>query len=295
MHTEFHAHAEKITCYNQHMKIHVLNCGYIRISENLIETGGMMSDLRRAVLTPDPKRVELPVHAFLIEHRNGLFLIDTGLSRDISPAGEYDKKASEKVLTKHLAAVYHPYVPAGMAVHEQLASMGISPAELEAVIITNFDIDHVSGLKHVSDAGRIIVPEDEAYWSVRTKYRIRQNRELWEPYKIERLFFRGYLTGPMNKAIDVLGDGSLMMVSIPGYTDGQAGVKVSEKGRYAFIASDAAFSPDSWKRMKAPGLGANEALQLRTMRWLAKTAEDPACAGIFCTHDPALNHKVIEM
>ena len=162
------------------MKIHVLNCGYIRISENLIETGGMMSDLRHAVLTPDPKRVELPVHAFLIEHRNGLFLIDTGLSRDISPAGEYDKKASEKVLTKHLAAVYHPYVPAGMAVHEQLASMGISPAELEAVIITNFDIDHVSGLKHVSDAGRIIVPEDEAYWSVRTKYRIRQNRELWE-------------------------------------------------------------------------------------------------------------------
>ena len=223
-------------------------------------------------------------------------------SRDVlPPQHELDSEPvsqtvrRQAVLTKHLAAVYHPYVPAGMAVHEQLASMGISPAELEAVIITNFDIDHVSGLKHVSDAGRIIVPEDEAYWSVRTKYRIRQNRELWEPYKIERLFFRGYLTGPMNKAIDVLGDGSLMMISIPGYTDGQAGVKVSEKGRYAFIASDAAFSPYSWKRMKAPGLGANEALQLRTMRWLAKTAEDPACAGIFCTHDPALNHKVIEM
>ena len=277
------------------MKIHVLNCGYIRISENLIETGGMMSDLRRAVLTPDPKRIELPVHAFLIEHRSGLFLVDTGLSRDISHAGVYDRKASEKVLTKHLTAVYHPYVPAGMAVHEQLSSMGISPAELEAVIITNFDADHVSGLKHVSNAKRIIVPEDEAYWSVRTKYRIRQNRELWEPYRIRREFFRGHPVGPMKKAIDILGDGSLMMVSIPGYTDGQAGLMITGKGSYAFIASDAAFSPDNWKRMKAPGLGANEALQLKTMKWLAGTSEDPACKCILCTHDPALKQQIIEV
>ena len=78
------------------MKIYVLNCGYIRISESLIETGGIMNDLRRAVLTPDTQRVELPAAAFLIEHNSGLFLVDTGLSRDISPAGSYDRRASEK-------------------------------------------------------------------------------------------------------------------------------------------------------------------------------------------------------
>ena len=248
------------------MKIHVLTCGYIRISERLIETGGMMSDLRRAVLTPDTQRVELPVSAFLIEHKSGLFLVDTGLCRDISPEGVYDRKTSE-----------------------------IRPDELEAVIITNFDIDHVAGLKHVSDAGRIIVPEDEAYWSVRTKYRIRQNRKLWEPYNTERTFFRGYPAGPVNKAVDIPGDGSLIMVSVPGYTDGQAGVMVTDRGRYVFIAADAAFTPDNWKMMKAPGLGANEKLQLKTLRWLAKTAEDPACTDILCTHDPELKNKTIEL
>ena len=108
-----------------------------------------MSDLRRAVLTPDTQRVELPVSAFLIEHKSGLLLVDTGLCRDISPEGVYDRKTSEKVLSKHLASVYHPHVPDGMAIHEQLASMGIRPDELEAVIITNFDIDHVAGRKHV--------------------------------------------------------------------------------------------------------------------------------------------------
>ena len=277
------------------MKIHVLHCGNIRISERLIETGGIMSDLRRAVITPDSKRAELPVYAFLIEHSKGLFLVDTGLSRDISPAGVYDRRASEKVLTRHLAAVYHPYVPSGMAIHERLAAMGIRPEDLDAVIITNFDIDHVAGLKHVSDAKHIIVPEDEAYWSVRTKYAIRQNRDLWEPYGIERKFFRGHLLGPMNKAVDVTGDGSLMMVSIPGYTDGQVGVMASDKGRYVFLASDAAFSPENWKKMKAPGLGADRSLQIKTMKWLAKTAEDPACAGILCTHDSALRDVTIDL
>ena len=193
------------------MKIHVLICGYIRISKRMIETGSMLSDLRRAVLTPDHQRVELPAAAFLIEHKEGLFLVDTGLSRDISPAGVYDKRASEKVLSKHLAAVYHPYVPDGMAIHEQLASMGIGTDELDAVIITNFDIDHVAGIRHVSDAKKIIVPEDEAYWSVRTKYRIRQNRELWErllaamePHTVHFHWVKGHAGHPENERCDVL-------------------------------------------------------------------------------------------
>lgn len=271
-----------------------MRCGYIRISEKLIETGGMMSDIRHAVLTPDARRIELPVSAFLIEHKKGLFLVDTGLCRDISPAGVYDRKASEKVISAHLNAIYHPYVPAGMAVHEQLDALGIRPEDLDAVLITNFDIDHVAGIKHVSGAKRIIVPEDEAYWSVRTKYAVRQIRELWEPYRIERMFFRGRLEGPMNRAIDVLGDGSLMMVSIPGFTDGQVGVKVLEGGRYVFLASDAAFTPDNWKKMKAPGLGANADLQLKTLRWLAETSDDPVCTGILCTHDPHLEPHVLQ-
>lgn len=277
------------------MKIHVLNCGYIKISKRLIETGGIISDLSRAVLTPDAQRVELPVHAFLIEHASGLYLVDTGLCRDISPLGKYDRRASERVISKRLAAIYHPYVPEGMAIHEQLASMGISPADLMAVLITNFDIDHVAGLKHVAEAKKIIVPEDEAYWSVRTKYTLRQNRELWEPYITDRLFFRGHLIGPMNKAIDILGDGSLVMVSIPGYTDGQVGLKISDNGKYVFIASDAAFYPDNWIKMKAPGLGANEELQLKTLRWLSGTEEDDACECILCTHDPDLKRRTIEL
>ena len=38
--------------------------------------------------------------------------------------------------------------------------------------------------------------------------------------------------------------------------------------------------------LKAAGLGAEKGLQLKTLRWIAKTAEDPDCVKVLCSHDP---------
>lgn len=148
------------------MKIHVLKCGYIRIAKSLLYSGkGFLADLQKAAAAPDSLRVTLPVCAYLIEHPAGLFLVDTGWSRDLSPDGVYDPAAVRKELPAHLAALYRPYVPAGMAVNEQLASMNIRPEDLEAVLITHLDPDNVSGLKTVCNAKRIIVQRNVACWS----------------------------------------------------------------------------------------------------------------------------------
>ena len=266
------------------MKIHVLHCGYIRIARRLLDNGGRFStDIAKAMSTPDRDRVTLPVSVYLIEHPAGHYLVDTGWSRKPN-------------LPKHLGALYHPSIPDGMAVTDHLEKIGIRPEDIKAVLITHFDADHVDGLRSVSDAQRIIVPEDEAYWSVRTKYRIRQVRELWETVSYERMFYRGYLLGPMNKAIDITGDESIMMVNLPGHTDGQAGVIVRNGDRFVLLAADAAYSPYNWGKMRAPGLSADKNLQLKTLKWIAKTAEDPACMKVLCSHDPAEEHgKVYEL
>ena len=278
------------------MKIHILNCGYIRIHEDLPYGGGSaMTDLRKAVMAPDSRRVTLPVFAYLIEHPAGLFLVDTGWSRDISPDGVFDPKAVRKVLPAQLAAMYHPHVPKGMAVDEQLRQMGIKQEDIDVVLITHLDPDHVSGLRSVSRAKRIVIPEDEAYWSVRTKYRVRQPEMFWDIDGAERVFFRGHLLGPMNKAIDVTGDGSIMMVNLSGHTDGLCGVIVRNGEKYVLLASDAAVSARSWERMEAPGFAADPALQLKTLRWIAKEANDPACAAVLCSHDKEVKPGTIEL
>lgn len=277
------------------MKIHILNCGYIRIHEDLLYGGGnVMTDFRKAVMAPERKRVTLPVFSYLIEHPAGLFLVDAGWSREISPDGVYDPKAVRSVLPTHLAAMYRPYVPKGMAVDEQLRSMGIRQEDIDAVLITHLDPDHVSGLRSVSRAKRLVISEDEAYWSVRTKYRIRQPEQLWDIEGVERVFFRGHLLGPMNKAIDITGDGSIMMVNMPGHTDGLCGVVVRTKERFVILASDAAVSPRSWEMMEPPGFAADPALQFKTLRWVAKEANDTACAAVLCSHDKESKAETIE-
>lgn len=259
-------------------KIHVLHCGYIRIKKELLNNEGRFSiDITGAMITPDSHRITLPVSAYLIEHPTGLYLVDTGWSRDPD-------------LPRHLTALYHPDIPDGMSVVEQLEARGIRPEDLTAVLITHFDADHVDGLISVSNAQRIIVPEDEAYWSVRTKYRIRQVREMWETVRYERLFYRGYQLGPINRAIDITGDESIMMVSLPGHTDGQAGVMIKSGDKYVLLAADAAISPRNWEYMRAAGLGADKSLQLKTLRWIAKTAGDPDCVKVLCSHDPEVVH-----
>ena len=278
------------------MKIHILHCGYIRVSET-VPYGGRI-DLRstaKQLTAPERDRLTLPVCVYLIEHPRGLLLVDTGWCREISPEGVYDPKAVRTVLPAHLAALFRPWLPAGMAVDEQLAAMGIRPEELEAVLLTHLDADHVAGLKSVSGAKRIVLPEDEYFWSCRTVYKARQPQGLWLQYPMERPYYRGSPLGPNHWVIDLFGDGSVQLVNVPGHTDGQAAILVRNGGRFVLLAADAAFSPRNWQEEITPGFGFDRERQLQSLRWIAETAADPACAAVLCSHDPSVKPGVVAM
>ena len=276
------------------MKIHVLHCGYIQVSESV--PYGNRIDLKntaRQLTAPDRNRITLPVCAYLIEHPKGLILVDTGWCRDISPRGVYDPEAVRKVLPPHLASLFHPYVPEGMAIHEQLAAMGIRPEKLDYVMLTHLDPDHVAGLKHVSKAKRIILPEDEYFWSCRTVYKTRQPWSLWHDQPIERLYYRGSPLGPNRWAIDLFGDESIQLVNVPGHTDGQAAIIVRSGGRFVLLAADAAYSPRNWQEMITPGFGFAREWQLKSLKWIAEMAADPGCVAVLCSHDSAIAPTLI--
>ena len=278
------------------MKIHILHCGYIRVSETV--PFGNRIDLKntaKQLTAPDRDRLTLPVCVYLIEHPRGLILVDAGWCREISPAGVYDPAAVRAVLPKHLAALFHPCLPRGMAAGEQLAAMGIRAEDLEAVLLTHLDGDHVAGLRSVAKAKRIILPEDEYFWSCRTVYKARQPQRLWIDQPIERLYYTGSVIGPNRWEIDLFGDQSLVLINVPGHTDGQAAVLVRNGGRFVLLAADAAFSPRNWQEEITPGFGFDREQQLKSLRWIGRMAADPACAAVLCSHDPDIAPGVIEI
>lgn len=267
------------------MKIHILRCGYIQVAPEAAFCVGKTNHAR-LLAAPARDRLTLPVCVFLIEHPRGLVLVDTGWRRDISPEGVYDPKAVGRVLPASSAALFRPYLPEGMAVSERLSAMGIRPQELECVLLTHLDPDHTAGLAHLRGAKRIVVPEDEYFWSGRSVYKKRQVWSLWTDQPIERLYYRASTLGPRKWAIDLFGDESVLMVNVPGHTDGQAAIVVRGGGKYVLLAADAAFSPRNWTETVAPGFGFDRGMQLKSLKWIAETAMDSACAAVFCSHDP---------
>ncbi|MBO6016848.1 MAG: N-acyl homoserine lactonase family protein [Oscillospiraceae bacterium] len=277
------------------MKLHVLHCGSIRVSET-VPFGDRISlrNTGRQLLAPESRRITLPVCCFLAEHPKGLILVDTGWCRAVSPAGVYDPNAVKRVLPPSLAAFYHPVLPAGMAVHEQLASMGIYPEDLSCVLLTHLDPDHTAGLRHLRGAKRVLVAEDEYYWSCRAVYKARQPWSLWMDTEMERFWYRGSPLGPNRWAFDLFGDESVQLVNVPGHTDGQAAVIFRSGGRFVLLAADSAFSNRNWEEMLTPGFGLFRARQLKSLEWIREMAADPGCAEVLCSHDPESIPRTVE-
>ena len=277
------------------MRLHILCCGYMRVSESVPYGGSIdLHSTRRLLLDPDAKRLTLPVFAYLIEHPRGLVLVDTGWCRAISPEGCYDAGAVKELLPGYLASLYRPWLPEGMAVHEQLEAMGVRPEDMELLILTHLDPDHVSALKSVNRAKRILLPEDEYFWACRTVYKLRQPWCFWIDQSIERPYYQGSSIGPNHWVIDVFGDESILLVNVPGATDGQAAVLIRSGPRFVLLAADAAYSPRNWQEGITPGLGFSPQWQRKSLDWLKTMSEDPGCAAILCSHDPAVRPGVLE-
>ena len=99
----------------------------------------------------------------------------------------------------------------------------------------------------------------------------------------------------MQRAVDITGDESIMMVSLPGHTDGHAGfiVRNVKSGRFVLIAGDAAFSRRNWEDMTPPGFSADAELHRRTLGWIANAAAGPDCAAVLCSHDAEGENEII--
>ena len=276
------------------MKLRILRCGSMSVSPAVPFGNALsLSNTARQLFASADKRVELPVWAFLLEHPRGPILVDAGWCRDLSPKGIYDSKAVRSVLPAPLAAFYRPTLPLGCAVDEQLAALSLWPEDLEAVILTHLDPDHVAGLRHLRGARRVILPEDEYFWACRAVYKHRQPWSLWMDTPMERPYYRGSPLGPNHWAIDVFGDESLLLVNVPGHTDGQAAVLLRSGKRFLILAADAAYSPRNWREDICPGFGFDQQAQRKALSWLREMEADPGCVGILCSHDPDLDPSAV--
>lgn len=278
------------------MKVNVLHTGEVRVSPYL-PFGGDNCNLLKAsgMTTPKEDWIWLPVSVYLIEHPKGLILVDTGWHRDMSPEGVYDKAAQIKSLgSRVLYNVNQGQIPLGEAVDEQLATMGIKPADLDYVLLTHLDCDHANGLRAVKNAKHIIVAQEELDCARKNGF-IRYKKKWWEGVDLQTIEWNG-TEGPAQKSFDLFGDGSIKMINIPGHCDGLCAVKITrEDGKYVLLFSDGGYATKSWKEMITSGVSLDKEMQRKSLQWIRDQSMDANCIESLATHDTDIKPHVIEL
>ncbi len=259
------------------MRIHTLCCGSMSLTKGTVAGGSRLREGVAGLVLPEARRQRLPVCAYLIEHPGGLALVDTGWGPDPAADGR---------LSPALARYYRPEAERGRSAAEQLAAMGIAPSDLKYVVLTQLTADHTHGLSALSGAGRILVSENEYFWSCRHAFSYLQPRSLWESAGVETYYMRGGPIGPTGRSYDLFGDGSVLLVETPGYTTGQASVLLQGRSGRALISSDLAFSAALLREGRLAGHLFYRVPGRRSLSWLRETALDRSCAACLVNHDP---------
>ncbi len=279
------------------IKIHVLHTGAVCVSPDLPFGGDHCNPVKASgIFQPSASRLWLPVSVYLIEHPKGLFLVDTGWARAMSPNGKFDKKAQVKSLGSFvLYKVNQGMVPLGKCVDEQLAELGIKTSDIDAVLLTHLDCDHANGIAQVADAKRFVVAADEVRFASKITNRVRYNKAWWSMVELDAVEWNDTV-GPFGKSYDLLGDGSIQLVNIPGHADGLFAVKVTnEEGGFVLLFSDGGYAAKSWQEQITSGIAADKQQQKKSLAWIREQSLDPMCVESLANHDPGIEPRVIEL
>ena len=194
-----------------------------------------------------------------------------------------------------LYAVNQGKVALGQCIDEQLLKLGIKDLDLDAVLLTHLDCDHANGLKQVKGAKKFLVAADELKFATKLTNRIRYYKGWWEGINLTEFQWNSS-EGPVGKSYDLLGDGSIQLINIPGHSAGLFAVKIkNNEGKFVLLCADGAYATKSWEELITSGIAADKKLQKLSLEWIRQQSLDSNCLKILATHDSNIVPHTISM
>jgi glyoxylase-like metal-dependent hydrolase (beta-lactamase superfamily II) len=196
-----------------------------------------------------------PSRAYLIKSKKGYYLWDTGYTEHFIDAA------------RGIYSIYPWVTPVffetRQSVHNQLKSLGVPVSDIQAVIVSHFHADHIAGLLDFPDVR--IICDVEGWQSIQGLNGLSALRHAFLPdlmpadiesrlYFMQSLNLRQLPTAlhPFEFGWDLIGDGEIYLVSLPGHARGHIGAFVEGAHGWTLLASDAAWAEEAYTQLRGP-------------------------------------------
>jgi N-acyl homoserine lactone hydrolase len=235
-------------------------------------------------ISPFGKTLDAPCIAFAVRHPTaGTILIDTGMHRDARQDPRRDFGMPLSLMFRMLRPAEEPF-------DEQLRALGIVPGSVERVVMTHLHVDHTSGMRLLPNAK---FTASGAEWAA-TQGRFPAGKgyvshHLPAVSQMQLLDFDrdGKPHATFEQTIDLLGDGTIRLLSTPGHTAGHLSVLLNlADGGQALLVGDAAYTLRSIHEEILPMLTDDDAAARRSIGEIKAFALANPQTILVPSHDP---------
>ncbi|MFN8374050.1 MAG: N-acyl homoserine lactonase family protein [Anaerolineae bacterium] len=243
------------------MKIHALQTGQVAIKQN--QRQGVSAGLGRLAntLLDSHWTPMLPILVWVIEHPEGLIVVDVGETARVAQPGYFPR--------------WHPFlqlcnrmdVKPDDEIGPSMKRMGLSPDDVRWVVMTHMHTDHAGGLHHFPKAEILISRQEYAatrgFGGLVSGY-LNQRFPTWLNPRLIDFEARPYENFPQSLPLTKAGD--VQLVSTVGHSVGHMSVIAREGDRSYFLAGDTSYTEDFMLRQVVDGVSPDEHAARQTLR-----------------------------
>jgi len=200
-----------------------------------------------------------PVNAYVIEHARGLVLFDLGQDRaSVSDPDDYFPGQPIRFLYDRLARFQ---IGPQETLTAQLAERGYAPSDVRLAVMSHLHEDHIGGIRELPNAEFVL---SSAEWAT-----------MEQPLPELRGFLRRHIAlpgvryrkvefdpvsdpdfAPFDRAHDLMGDGSLVLLPTPGHTPGSMSLLIRRlSGPSLLMVGDLTYEVELLEAGRIPGVG----------------------------------------